>query len=139
MAATTSEKELTEQLKQVPLFSHTSAKQRKTLAKLGKVLTWREGSEPIKQGSKGAAFFLILDGSVEVSRDDVSLARLGEGDFVGEVALLANQPRNADVTALAPTTVFAFGRPALAAALKTDPNLGLALLEAMAIRQQATL
>lgn len=139
MAATASEKEVTELLKQVPLFSQTSAKQRKTLSKLGKVLVWREGAAPIKQGSKGAAFFLILEGSVEVARDGTTLARLTDGDFVGEVALLTNQPRNADVTALAATTVFAFGRPALAAALKTDPNLGLALLEAMAVRQQATL
>lgn len=138
MAVTASEKELIDRLKQVPLFSHTSARQRKTLAKLGKVLTWREGTEAISQGSKGAAFFLILDGTVEVLRDGASLARLGQGDFVGEVALLSNQPRNADVKAVSTTTVFAFGRPALAAALKTDANLGLALLEAMAVRQQAT-
>ena len=92
MAETTSEKELVEQLKNVPLFAQTSVKQRKTLAKLGKVVNWREGSQPIKQGSKGAAFFLILNGQVEVSRDGTSLARLGDGDFVGEVALLTNQP-----------------------------------------------
>ncbi|MEM8926176.1 MAG: cyclic nucleotide-binding domain-containing protein [Actinomycetota bacterium] len=138
MAATPSEKELAKQLQNVPLFSQTTNKQRATLAKLGKVVTWREGSTPISEGSKGAAFFLILEGSVEVSRGGTSLARLGDGDFVGEVALLTNQPRNADVSALAKTTVFAFGRPALAAALKTDPGLGLALLEAMATRQQAT-
>lgn len=137
MAATPSESHIADRLQNVPLFGQTSAKQRKILAKLGKAVTWKTGSHPIKEGSKGAAFFLILEGSVEVSRGGTTLARLTDGDFVGEVALLTNQPRNADVIALADTSVFAFGRPALAAALKTDPKLGLALLEAMAVRQQA--
>ncbi|MEM9131834.1 MAG: cyclic nucleotide-binding domain-containing protein [Actinomycetota bacterium] len=137
MAATPSENQIAERLQQVPLFSQTSAKQRKILAKLGKSVTWKSGSHPIKEGSKGAAFFLILEGDIEVVRDGTVLARLTAGDFVGEVALLTNQPRNADVMAKADTSVFAFGRPALAAALKTDPKLGLALLEAMAVRQQA--
>ncbi len=137
MAANPSEKQLVEQLKGVPLFARTSARQRKTLAKLGKVLTWQEGSTPIVEGSKGAAFFLLLDGAVDVSRDGQRLARLSSGDFVGEMALLTNEPRNADVTAIETTTVFAFGRPALAAALKTDSRMGLSLLEAMAARQQS--
>ncbi|MEM7341680.1 MAG: cyclic nucleotide-binding domain-containing protein [Actinomycetota bacterium] len=134
MAAT--EKALAEQLKGVPLFARTSAKQRKVLAGLGKVLTWKEGSMPIKEGTKGAAFFLILDGAVDVSRNGEKLARLSDGDFVGEMALLRNEPRNADVTAVSSTTVFAFGRPALAAALKSEPAMGLALLEAMANRER---
>ena len=76
-----------------------------------------------------------MHGAVEVSRDGDVLARLEEGDFVGEIALLTNEPRNADVSAVTDTTVFAFGRPALSAALKTDPAMGLALLEAMGRRQ----
>lgn len=138
MAARSEEKEIIDQLGQVPLFHRTSKKQRQTLAKLGKVMKWREGSVAIKQGTKGAAFFLILEGMVDVSVDGQSVARLGDGDFVGEMALLTNAPRNATVTAIADCTVFAFGRPGLAAALKTDPNLGMALLEAMASRRNST-
>ena len=135
MAKGPSEKELAEQLAFVPLFSQASLKQRRTIAKLGKVLTWKEGSTPIKQGTKGAAFFLILDGRVEVLRDGNPLARLNTGDFVGEMALLRNEPRNADVVAVNKTTVFAFGRPALAAALKAEPGMAMTLLEAVANRE----
>jgi CRP-like cAMP-binding protein len=60
---------------------------------------------------------------------------LGAGDFVGEMALLRNEPRNADVTAVTDATVFAFGRPALAAALKAEPGMAMALLEAVANRE----
>lgn len=138
MATSAAEKQLVNSLKAVPLFHKTTKKQRQTLAKLGKVITWREGTTPIKQGSKGAAFFLILEGRVDVSTDGSSVARLGEGDFVGEIALIEDTPRNADVTALVDTTVFAFGRPGLAAALHTEPTMGIALLKAMASRRNST-
>jgi CRP-like cAMP-binding protein len=137
MANTTSEKQLAQRLKGVPLFSHTSARHRKTLAKLGKVLTWKQGSVPITEGSKGAAFFLLLEGGVEISRGGAVIARVGSGEFVGEMALLRNAPRNATVSALAETMVFALGRKALHAAIKTDPSMALPPLEAMAARQQS--
>lgn len=139
MAPSGVEKRLVDQLREVPLFHRTSKKQRQTLAKLGKIVTWREGTVPIKQGSKGAAFFLILEGMVDVSTGGRSVARLSDGDFVGEIALIEDTPRNADVTALADTLVFAFGRPSLAAALHTEPKMGMALLQAMASRRNATM
>ena len=135
MAARGLDKELVDKLEAVPLFHRTSKKQRRTLAKLGKILTWKAGTVGIKQGSKGAAFFLILDGEVDISKDGQSVARLYDGDFVGEIALIEDTPRNADVTAIIDTTVFAFGRPGLAAALHTEPKMGIALLQAMASRR----
>lgn len=139
MAASGVEKQLVEKLKDVPLFHQTTKKQRKTLARLGKVLEWKAGHTAIKQGTKGAAFFLILDGSVDVVADGNTVARLNDGDFVGEIALIENTPRNADVVAVTDTTVFAFSRPGLAAALETEPKMGMALLQAMASRRNVTL
>ncbi len=139
MAASGVEKQLVEKLKDVPLFHQTTKKQRKTLARLGKILEWKSGTTAIKQGSKGAAFFLIMDGSVDVIADGNTVARLTDGDFVGEIALIENTPRNADVVAVTDTTVFAFSRPGLAAALETEPKMGMALLQAMASRRNVTL
>ncbi len=138
MAKKTSETQLADQLQRVPLFAHTSAKQRRTLAKLGKQLTWREGSTPITEGTSGAAFFLILEGRVQVVRNGKTVAHLEDGDFVGEIALLKNEPRNATVNAVAETHVFAFGRPALAAALKAEPGMAISLLKAMADRSSVS-
>ncbi len=137
MTTKSDEKAIAEQLKGVPLFAHSSPRHRRSVAKLGKQLTWKAGSTPIEQGTKGAAFFLILEGSIEVVRDGVPVARMGDGDFVGEIALLKNQPRNATVNALTETTVFAFGRPALAAALKAEPAMAMGLLYAMADRNSS--
>ena len=62
----------------------------------------------MKQGDTGAEMFLISEGEVAVeiekSGEVATVAKLGEGDFVGEASLLTGAPRNASVKALAPTT-----------------------------------
>ncbi len=57
----------------------------------------------VKQGEHGDAMFLILEGEARVSlrnqgKED-AVAVLGVGDFFGEVALLDEGPRSADVVA----------------------------------------
>ena len=132
-----SEKALADALAAVPLFSGATLKQRKTLSRLGKVQSWKEGREVVSEGSKGAAFFLLLAGSVDVIRGKKIIARLNEGDFFGEIALMSDAPRNASVTASSDGTAFTVSRTGLAGALKADPNLGMKLLAAMADRQAA--
>lgn len=139
MATGTSQKELVDRLGTVPIFATTSTKQRKQLAALGKVVKWKEGSTPITEGTKGAAFFLILDGQAEVTKNGARVAVVGDGEFVGELALLSKSPRTASVTALGDCTVFALGRPALAAAFKGDSSLALNMLEALAARMAGTM
>jgi monovalent cation:H+ antiporter, CPA1 family len=53
----------------------------------------------IRRGDRGDAVFFIASGAVEV-RLPARRIRLGSGDFFGEMALLAGQPRQADVIAL---------------------------------------
>ncbi len=132
------DKQLVDQLGNVPLFASVNNRKRKVLARSGKIITWKAGRTAIEEGQAGVAFFLVLDGSVEVSRKGVRLAVLGEGDFVGEMALLNSAPRNASVTALTDTTVYALTRPGLKAAITSDPAIGMSLLEAMAERVGTT-
>jgi len=132
-----SDKAILAQLKNVPLFSQTTARQRKNIARIGKTVTWSAGSTPIEQGSEAVAFFLILDGRVEVVRDGTTVAQLGPGRFVGEIALLTGDLRTADANALSDSTVFALGRSAFSRAIKADPAMALVLLSALDERQAA--
>ncbi|MDG2025814.1 MAG: cyclic nucleotide-binding domain-containing protein [Acidimicrobiales bacterium] len=132
-----SDKAILAQLKNVPLFSQTTARQRKNIARIGKTVTWSAGSTPIEQGSEAVAFFLILDGRVEVVRDGTTVAQLGPGHFVGEIALLTGDLRTADANALSDSTVFALGRSAFSRAIKADPAMALVLLSALDERQAA--
>jgi CPA1 family monovalent cation:H+ antiporter len=54
----------------------------------------------IRKGERGNAMFLISSGAAEVVLADDKRIRLGSGEFVGEMALLSDRPRQADVVAL---------------------------------------
>ncbi|MFT7473247.1 MAG: CRP-like cAMP-binding protein [Verrucomicrobiales bacterium] len=131
------DKQLADALKRVPLFSATSLKQRLVLANLGQVIKWADGKEGVVAGSKGAAFYLILEGGVEVEQDGSVVARLRENDFFGEMALLTGKKRNASVTATSDARLFALSRPAFAGMIKKNPEISLSVLEAMALRQSS--
>ena len=68
----------------------------------GKEVSFEAGKTIIEEGSGGAAFLLILEGSVEVRRRGKSIAKLGKGQFFGEMSLLDHRPRSADVIAVEP-------------------------------------
>ena len=55
----------------------------------------------IREGDIGHELFLISEGEVKVDRGGSEVARLGAGDFFGELALLSGNPRNATVIAAA--------------------------------------
>jgi len=64
----------------------------------------------VREGDPGTSFFLIEEGEVEVQTEDpagkpLMLAKLGVGDFFGEVAVLTGKPRTATIVARSPVTV----------------------------------
>jgi len=74
------------------------------------------GDVIVRQGAPADKFFIIVDGEVEVVRDDDGttrkLATLTGGQFFGEMAILRDLPRMATVRAVTPTTLFAMERDA---------------------------
>ncbi len=128
-------KELAKRLGEVPLFSGVKAKERKTIATLGRVVDWPEGKAGVIEGSKAAAFYLILEGSVEVTRDGKAVARMNAGNFFGEMAMLTGGERNATVTAVEPTKLFTLRRPAFAAAIEGKPQIAIDVIKVIAERQ----
>ncbi len=52
----------------------------------------------LNQGSYPDGFFVVLEGEVTVERDGVPIAKIGPGDFFGEIALLEDDRRTATVT-----------------------------------------
>jgi uncharacterized protein YhbP (UPF0306 family) len=74
------------------------------------------GAVIVRQGAPADKFFIIIDGEVEVVREDDgeqrTLATLSRGQFFGEMAILRDTPRMATVRATTPTTLFAMEREA---------------------------
>jgi CPA1 family monovalent cation:H+ antiporter len=83
----------------VPLFAELSAAGHKKIAKLLKPRFVLPGERLVTKNDPGDAMYFLSSGAVEV---DVSPepVQLGSGDFFGEIALVKDILRTADVTAL---------------------------------------
>jgi hypothetical protein len=70
-----------------------------------KVRSLKPGEVLARQGDPGDTLFLILDGIVDVTVDELRLGDLGPGAVIGERAVLETSPRTATLTALTPVRV----------------------------------
>ena len=80
----------------------------KELAAVADRATATAGRTLVTQGGRGLECFVVAAGELEVVRDGVAVARIGPGSVVGELALLDDAVRNADVVALTDVEVAAF-------------------------------
>jgi CRP-like cAMP-binding protein len=87
-----------------------------------------------RQGDIGTGFFVIVSGSTRVVRDGEVIARLGQGDFFGELSVLDGQPRLANVIADGPTTCLGLATWDFEAVLLEEPRVTLAILRGVARR-----
>ena len=86
-------------LKSIPLFRGLSRRHLELIARHADEVTIDAGKVLARQGGLGREFLLILNGRARVERDGKLIARLGHGDFFGEMSLLDGHPRSATVTA----------------------------------------
>ena len=121
-------------LKQAPLFGELSRKQLAQIARLSDDLDVPAGTVLCREGSRGEEFFVIVDGSAEVSRDGKRIATVSAGEFFGEIALIERVTRTATVTAVTPLRFFVISDRAFESVLDTDPTIGRTVLRAMARR-----
>jgi len=84
----------------VRLFSELDAKEIVDIARLFKKRSFPGGETIIKEGSGGAAFYIIESGEATVTIDGEPRATLGPGDYFGEIALIDQGERIATVTAV---------------------------------------
>ena len=107
---------------------------RERLLSAGDEHTYDAGETVIHQGDRGGEAFVILSGRARVVRDGRDVARLGPGQFFGEVAMLDSRSRTADVVAESPLRAIALSRDTVKRALRSEPDLAWRVLEVLAGR-----
>jgi CRP/FNR family cyclic AMP-dependent transcriptional regulator len=88
-----------EAILKVPLFSELSEDEAAQVAALFKQRRFKPGETVAREGSGGAAFFLIDSGEAVVTVGGQERRRLGAGDSFGEIALIDEGARSATITA----------------------------------------
>ena len=87
-----------------------------------------------RQGEIGTGFFVVVDGAVRVIRDGAVVARLGPGEFFGELSVLDGGPRVAQVVADGPTRCLALASWDFERVLREEPGVALSVLRVVAGR-----
>ncbi len=131
------QQEVAERLGKVPLFSGCSKRELAIIARAAKPVTHRAGTVIAREGERGIGLFLILDGACRVTIGGKTKARLGHGDFFGEVALLDGGPRTATVTATSDVHLVGITEWVFRGLLAEHPSIALKTLESVAGRLRA--
>jgi CRP/FNR family transcriptional regulator, cyclic AMP receptor protein len=100
-----------DRLKVVPLFESLGEHQRRQVAQWADEVDVQSGYHLVDEGTFAHEFFVILEGSAEVTKDGQRVTELGPGDFFGEIALIGADRRTASVVATSPMRLIVmFGR-----------------------------
>lgn len=128
-------------LRAIDLFRPLSDEELRLAASRFRHLHYAARERLIAEGEPGASFFVIDHGEVEVSkqfgRSSRTLARLMEGQFFGEMALLTGEPRSASVTAATDVDVFTIDKAGFQEVLAKNPAIAVDISTILSERQEA--
>ncbi len=125
-------------LAKVPLFKELEAQDLSRLAAASRVETFSSGEAIVEVGEPGRSLYLVTEGHVQVlypvRSAEFELARLGPGEFFGEMALLNDKPRSATVRAVGEVSAIVLDKTEFRALVLDRPQVALALLEVLSVR-----
>ncbi len=110
----------------VPLLQGLSDKVIDQLSNRAKSLTFLQGDLVIEQGEKGDSLYIINHGELTIYKTenkDKPIAELKSGDFFGEMALLGEQVRTANVKVNKPTSLLRLTRKDVLLMAESEPEL----------------
>ena len=122
-------------LKDVPFFSSMSERDLAAVAQQCDEISVEAGTVLAREGALGEEFFVIESGTAEVTRGGASVAKLGAGDFFGEIALIREERRTATVTATSPTTLIVITGSSFRSLDSSIPELRETVSKALAERR----
>ena len=123
-----------ELLKKVPLFAGCSKSELRELARTADELDVREGTVLTREGRPGREFFVLIDGTVRVTKKGKTVANLGPGDWLGEIALITDSPRTATATTTSAVDLLVITDRRFRSVVETMPSIALKVLSCVGDR-----
>lgn len=127
-------------LEDVALFAEASRAERAVIRRLLTPLSVAAGRVLVQEGARGDQFMVLVEGNASVSQGGQTIATLGRGDLVGEMALLQDDGdgrRNATVTASTDAVIYVGSRTEFRQILQAVPSVARKVHETAAERTLA--
>ena len=123
-------------LRKVPLFADLNDKELERIASVMKERRFKAGDTLTEQGASGVGFFVIEDGTADVTVDGEARRTIGPGEYFGEIALLSDSTRTRTATITATTDMLTYGMTAweFKPLVESNSDLAWKMLTAMAAK-----
>ncbi|MBI3895851.1 MAG: cyclic nucleotide-binding domain-containing protein [Acidobacteria bacterium] len=132
----------TELIRKLDFFQPLEDKIIKKIAKMCIVREFAAGDYIIKRGESGLGLYFIMQGraKVEIDRDGIkaAVAELRDGDFLGEISMIDDKERSADVICLEDTNCMLLTRDSFTKLLNKYPQIALQIAKSLVSRIRAT-
>jgi len=122
----------TDVLRAVPILAGLKERQLKAVAQSMAERRFGAGEEITREGEVGVGFYVIEEGGARVTINGEEVGQLGPGDHFGEIALIAETPRSATVTAATDLRCYSMTSWDFRALVERDGEIAWELLTSMA-------
>ena len=120
---------IVDSLAQTALFADLTRAELEVVAHTFDDEVYAAGQRVLRQGLSGSGLYVILDGEAVVVRDGEEVARLGRGDFFGEISVFGDEAPTADIAASTLLRCLVIPRPEVEPFLLARPEVMLRMLK----------
>ena len=121
-------------LAQVPLFDGLSRRHLKQITEHADEISFRPTETIVQVGQPGGSFYVVVEGEAKVVRGPKVVARIGPGEFFGEISLLDGGPRTATVVAETPVLAIRIFKRSFDKVVAQEPSVAAKILAVVARR-----
>jgi CRP-like cAMP-binding protein len=129
-------------LRRIPIFAKIDPPKLKLMAFASERVTYKPGQTLFKQGERGDAAFIVLEGTADVlinaANGPLRVASLSENEIIGEIAILCDIPRTATVQAATELTTLRITADLFFRMLMDFPEMGVEVMRVLAHRLEQT-
>jgi len=130
-------------LKEIEIFKPFSEEAKQNISQKIRHHRFEQNDKIVQQGDAGESLFIIVEGvvAVQVETNDgriEEVARLGAGNFFGEMALLTGEDRTATVVALVDTYLFELTKADIKPLIANEPEVSKLISQVLTKRNVAT-
>lgn len=129
-------------LRRIPLFAKIDPAKLKLMAFASERVTYKPGQALFRQGERGEAAFIVLQGTADVliqgSEGPLRVASLSENEIIGEIAILCDIPRTATVQAATELVTLRITADLFFRMIMDFPEMGVEVMRVLAHRLEQT-